>query len=49
MRWLGKHKLTFEHNLNVVQAYNKMHACHRMQMERGIGHWSENEKGYEAF
>ncbi len=48
MRWLGRHKLALGHNLNVVQAYNKMHAWHRMQIEQGIGHESENEKNYEA-
>ncbi len=27
---LGRHKLALDHNLDVVQAYNKMHGEHRM-------------------
>lgn len=36
MRWFKRHEFTLEHDLDVVQTYNKMHVGHRMQVEQGI-------------
>ncbi len=35
MQQLGRHKLAFEHDLDGVHAYNKMHVSYKIQAKWG--------------